>query len=222
MKKTKNYYSVYGLVIETFIEFPELYPISATDKTDAVISLGMPPEWVIKEYKSGKYSNIQNNIMWFRLNDEMLVYAENGNNVIVWQIDDNINPIRLRSYILTGALTLIMLQRDYVLVHGSGLVHNNKAFIISGTSGSGKSTTALNLLDKSEILFATDDICAIKTTDSGCYLYPGPPFQKICPDVKNKNKSDRKEIYGIYYFVKEANKQKNSVLMERAIRCIMK
>jgi len=43
----------------------------------------MPPEWVIKEYKSGKYSNIQNNIMWFRLNDEMLVYAENGNNVIV-------------------------------------------------------------------------------------------------------------------------------------------
>ncbi len=28
-------------------------------------------------------------------------------------------------------------------------------------------------------------------------------------DVKNKIKSDRKEIYGIYYFVKEANKQKN-------------
>lgn len=185
-----HYYKVYGLTIACPIAFPEMREISTPVVIDAEIFFSEPPAWVLQEYQAGKYSSITKDIMWFRLNDELLIYVEYGNKVFVWQMEEDLDPVYMRSYILTGAMTFLLLQRDYVLIHGSGLVHNGNAFIISGPSTSGKSTTALNLLEYPNIQFATDDICALQVTSTSCILYPGPPFQKVCSDVKAKNSKE--------------------------------
>lgn len=179
-----QYYLIYGLTIASPISFPEADEIQKPDHIDATIRIGQPPQWVIDEYKTGSFSSLNEQVMWFRLYDEILIYVENGSDICVWVLKPNIPDIHLRSYILTGALTFVMFQRQYLLVHGSAIAYRGKAFIISGPSGSGKSTTTLELLKQQDISFATDDICALTTAPEATTLFPGPPWQKVCADVK--------------------------------------
>lgn len=194
------YYKLYGLTIASPIRFPEAVEVFYPDNIDAAITFTTPPDWVMTEYMEGRYSSLSDNIMWFRLHNEILIYVENGSDIRVWIIDSDIPEIRLRSYILTGALTFIMFQRNYLVIHGSAIACNNKAYIISGPSGSGKSTTSLELLKKPSVQFATDDICAIKIHDNISTLYPGPPWQKVCEDVKINDPSST------YYHLGRENK----------------
>lgn len=180
------YYHLYGLNVASPIVLPEADAITSPDVIDAILTFEAPPEWVLEEYHNGKYSSISPDIMWFRLYDEMLIYVANGREVRVFPLQEDYNPIRLRSYILTGAMTFLLLQRKFLLVHGSALTLNNQSFLISGASGAGKSTTTLELLKYPDILFSTDDICALRTTETESILYPGPPWQKVCPDVMQR------------------------------------
>lgn len=179
-----HYYHLYGLTIECPIPLPEAVEMTAIpEKVDAFMRFAMPPAWVLEEYRSGKYASINENAMWYRIEDDFLMYVENGKDVCIWVINDAVSDLRLRAYILTGAMTFLLLQRNFLLIHGSALVKDGTAFLISGPSGSGKSTTALELLKDEEISFASDDICAIEVTPTACTLFPGPPLQKVCPDV---------------------------------------
>ena len=182
-----HYYELYGLKIKTTILFPEADEITCPDIIDATIQFKEPPSWVMAEYHSGKFSSLKTDEMWFRLNDEMIIYVVNGQEAYIHLITKQISELRIRSYILTGALTFLLMQRDYLLIHGSALVYQNEAYIISGASGAGKSTTALSLLQKDNIFFASDDICAIRYQNGESILYPGPPWQKLCKNVKNSN-----------------------------------
>ncbi len=181
------YYQLYGLTIASPLEFPEALEIPQPKQVDATFFLSPPPEWVLQEYEEGKYASITENIMWFRLEKELLIYVENGKEVRIHLLKENMDPLRLRSYILSGALTFLLFQHNYILVHGSALVSEGKVYLISGPSGSGKSTTALELLKRPEILFASDDICAIQNVNGETLLYPGPPWQKVCADVREKD-----------------------------------
>lgn len=178
------YYHLYGLTIASPMEFPEALEVTQPTQVDAYFSFTPPPEWVLDEYKDGKYASITDDIMWFRLEDELLIYVANGNEVRIHLLKKDIDLLRLRSYILSGALTFLLFQHHYLLVHGSALFSDGKVYIISGPSGSGKSTTALELLKRPEILFASDDICAIRNINGQTLLYPGPPWQKVCADVQ--------------------------------------
>lgn len=178
------YYSIYGLVISSPIEFPEAEEITNPAQIDANIRFEKPPQWVVDEYNNGSFSSLSEDIMWFRLYDKFLIYVEKGSNVLVWILTENVPEIQLRSYILTGAMTFLMLQRNYLLIHGSAIVYQSRAFLLSGPSGSGKSTTTLELLKNPDIFFATDDICALSVSPHSSILFPGPPWQKVCSDVK--------------------------------------
>ena len=161
----------------------------------------MPPEWVVTEYRQGKFSSITEQVMWFRLYDELLVYVEQGSKAIVWKLDPALDEVRMRTYLLSGAITFLLLQRGYLLIHGSALCCKDKAYLISGPSGSGKSTTALHLMKQPGILFASDDICAIRTENGQSILYPGPPWQRVCADVMRRNPDSE------YTYIQEADEK---------------
>ena len=152
------YYRLYGMLLESELCFPEADELTPPVTPDATLTLGMPPEWVVTEYRQGKFSSITEQVMWFRLYDELLVYVEQGSKAIVWKLDPALDEVRMRTYLLSGAITFLLLQRGYLLIHGSALCCKDKAYLISGPSGSGKSTTALHLMKQPGILFASDDI----------------------------------------------------------------
>lgn len=74
-----------------------------------------------------------------------------------------------------------MIQRNMVAIHGGTIVVNNKAIILTGDRGSGKSTliTALRLKGYK---FMSDDISSIYMGDTPMIHY-GFPYQKLCEDV---------------------------------------
>lgn len=180
------YYKLYGLTIAAPIQFPEVPEIEKPQNYDAIMTFSAPPDWVIQQYQEGRFASITQDTMWFRLNDEVLIYVEKGRDIRILKLDENISETRLNTYILSGAITFLLLQRNYLLIHGSALAYKDKVYIISGPSGSGKSTTALELLQKPEVRFASDDICAIKLIDKEAVLYPGPPWQRVCGDVAER------------------------------------
>ena len=193
------YYRLYGMLLESELCFPEADELTPPVTPDATLTLGMPPEWVVTEYRQGKFSSITEQVMWFRLYDELLVYVEQGSKAIVWKLDPALDEVRMRTYLLSGAVTFLLLQRGYLLIHGSALCHKDKAYLISGPSGSGKSTTALHLMKQPGILFASDDICAIRTENGQSILYPGPPWQRVCADVMRRNPDSE------YTYIREAD-----------------
>ncbi len=188
------YYHLYGLTVASPIAFPEAIEIPFPDTVDATFTFSAPPEWVLNEYRDGKYASVTESVMWFRLENELLIYVANGKDVRIHLLDKEIDPVRMRSYILSGALTFLLFQHNYLLIHGSALVYKNKVFIISGPSGSGKSTTALELLQQDSVLFASDDICAVRNLHNDTILFPGPPWQKVCADVQART-SDNAYTY---------------------------
>lgn len=185
------YYHLYGLTLASPIEFPEAPEVTAPQTVDATLSFSPPPESVLNECREGKFGAVSDSAMWFRLEEELLIYVTNGNEVRIHLFNKEMDPVRMRSYILSGALTFLLLQHDYLIIHGSALVFDNKVYIISGPSGSGKSTTALELLKQDSVLFASDDICAVKNIGDQTILYPGPPWQKVCADVQARAESEQ-------------------------------
>ena len=142
------YYRLYGMLLESELCFPEADELTPPVTPDATLTLGMPPEWVVTEYRQGKFSSITEQVMWFRLYDELLVYVEQGSKAIVWKLDPALDEVRMRTYLLSGAITFLLLQRGYLLIHGSALCCKDKAYLISGPSGSGKSTTLACMIDR--------------------------------------------------------------------------
>ena len=179
-----RFYKLYGLLVESEIEFVEAEEVTATSESDAVIRLGLPPEWVIREYKEeGKFSSLSDQCAWFRVYEEILIYVENGRNAVVWVLNESMSKEYLNTYVLSGVFTFLMFQRGYVVIHGSALEYKGGVFVVSGPSGSGKSTTAAELLKDDSFRFASDDLSAIRVIDGKCILFPGPPWQKLLPDA---------------------------------------
>ena len=195
------YYRLYGMILESEIPFSEADELPSPAAPDATLTLGIPPEWVVTEYRQGKFSSISEQIMWFRLYDELLVYVEHGTKAIIWKLNPCLDEVRMRTYLLSGAVTFLLLQRGYLLIHGSALCCRGKAYLISGPSGSGKSTTALQLMKQPGVLFASDDICAVRTENGQSILYQGPPWQRVCADVMQSNPDSE------YTYIREADEK---------------
>ena len=96
------------------------------------------------------------------------------------------------NYLLSGFITgwcmcYLFHQRNTICIHSSALSYNGKYFLVSGNSGAGKSTTAMNLI-KRGCKYLTDDISFVSSNDN-YMVYPGLPIQKICKDAVSSIKN---------------------------------
>lgn len=64
-----------------------------------------------------------------------------------------------------------------LVLHGSAIEINGRAFLFIGVSSSGKSFFASNLLNESKLI--TEDICVIDTVGDNFYIRPSIPVIKI-------------------------------------------
>jgi len=68
-----------------------------------------------------------------------------------------------------SALGAILYQRGAMLLHGSAILHDGRAFVFCGSSGAGKSTLAA-ALSRSGCTFLADDVCAVELAPDGSPL----------------------------------------------------
>ena len=189
----KYNYRVYGLNINSQIKIDEFIKIEnlTEDDIDVYFSYGNMPDNICKLRLEGKSSFYSKNSVWFHIDNVASYYIKNGNEVIVEPVE-NADEQQINIYLMCSCLGFIMLQREKVAIHGGVIKKNNKAIIITGNRGVGKSTlsTALRLKGYE---FISDDVAAI-SIDKKVMVNPGFPYQKLCHDVMNKMNYDKSKF----------------------------
>lgn len=177
---TKYIYRVYGLIIESEIQLPELIEVdNGNHRIDLKIFFGPMNNEIKKIMENGKNFGFEKDDMWFAVKELATLHVKNGNEIII-ESYDNCNIDQLRLHIHGSAFGMILLQRNLVTIHGSAIAFNEKAIILSGNSGAGKSTLSAALKNKGFYLLS-DDIAVID--NNKLTVRPGFPSHKLCADA---------------------------------------
>lgn len=180
----KYRYGVYGLNIESEIELNQLIELDKdnTDKIDVTISYKKMTEEIIEMNKENKtmFINIDRNNTVLYVKDIAIYYIKNGNKIMIDTLGDP-NKKRIKSFLLGWAFGVIFVQRNMLALHGATIIKNNKAFVISGESGAGKSTISSSLIDRG-YKFSSDDVGVVELEGEDFIIYPSYPLQKLGKD----------------------------------------
>jgi hypothetical protein len=161
-------YAVFGLVLDSELPLPELFPAPAEAPADVTIRFGaageahsITPEQVdLVIPKVGGYR--------MRAGREMIVAPVDGAS------DRNI-----RLFLLGSALGAIIHQRGLLPLHANAIEIGGRAVAFMGHSGAGKSTMAAWFLDRGHRILA-DDVCVVVPDENGVPLaYPGIPRLRL-------------------------------------------
>ena len=180
------FYKAFGLIWKSInLELPEL------EKNDSYTNADI----IIREEDSTVWPNIEENIYAtpflnfaeddLRINVEGLckirVYDKK---IIAWEkFDKTIDKDDIRVFLLSSAIGALLIQRNFLVLHGCSLEKKGKSIACLGISGSGKSTLAYSLMEAGWNIVA-DDMVAI---NSDGYVVPGIPRVKLWLDAINES-----------------------------------
>ena len=83
------------------------------------------------------------------------------------------SPHVLYTNIVEPVLRWEFVRRGYALVHSACVVHDGHAYLVTARTDTGKTTTALKLLEAGDLEFLSDDLCLV-TPEGGLLAYPKP------------------------------------------------
>lgn len=176
------YYKLYGFYIATDVKFEQLIEedfSEACDKNVITIVEGdfpdqyrqMEPGYDFLDGKSAVFSN-SCCYMYFKNNSSIVYEKKKG-------AEQNL----LKSYILGWGMSIIGIMRGLLSIHCAALADNDGAILISGSSGSGKSTITTQLLNRGYRLVADDMALVDAISDEKPYAFPAFPYNKLCRDA---------------------------------------
>jgi hypothetical protein len=147
---------------------PEARKFDVTVRLGAVGNSSAQPQ-AVSDYFLGHLPNIAK-------------FLIRGGNEIVVELASGVDEQILRPCILGSAMSVILQQRGFLVLHASAVVRLGEAIAFLGTSGAGKSTTASAFL-KQGYSVITDDVLAIQFRDGVPVVVPSYPMIKLLPDA---------------------------------------
>ena len=106
------------------------------------------------------------------------VLVSDGNRIRIERLPSDSDE-ELMLALMGTATALLLHQRGFVPLHGSGVVTPQGAVLIVGRSGAGKSTTLSALLQRGYPMIC-DDLAAVHIAEDGiARIYPGAPLYKL-------------------------------------------
>ena len=187
--KSYTYYKVYGLVIKSELELKELEKTTST-KFDVLIEKGKVPENLENPEKVGVRFQAKKGELLLHVDNIAKFYIANGSKIIIEDIETpDISEIKL--FLLGSAFGALIFQRGKLPFHGSTVLINGKAVIVSGVSGAGKSTVTAELVKRGYPIIA-DDVSLIDVVEKNVCVFPGFARIKLWADTLDLLKIDDK------------------------------
>lgn len=168
--------SAYGLRIQS--EFPLLddsincFNVSS-DQPDVSVHLSS-----LSGLKSEDYQSSNSILGTLRGVARFLIC--NGNEIII-DPESGVEEKTLSTSILCSAMSVILRQRGFLVLHASCILIDGKAIAFIGPSGAGKSTIASTFYTLGYPVI-TDDVLAIQFIDGFPFVRPSFPIVKLLPD----------------------------------------
>lgn len=179
MASENYYYKAYGLIIKSEVEIKEFLAISNPIKHDIEIKRTKISDDIKKKVRDGQFGGGDKNKIWFYGVNTAIYIVYDGDKIYFEELE-GADTYYVNVYLTCSCMGFIMYQREKVAIHGGAIVINNKAIILTGDKGAGKSTltTALRLNGHK---FIADDVAAIDIYGMPM-VNPGFPYQKLCED----------------------------------------
>ncbi len=183
-------YRIYGLKMDSDIPFRQLIEDSSESTPDISLRKKEPSDDLL-ELSQNSFFDLDPKFCWFH-NTTLYCWIEDGNRIF-YSPKDNANEEDLKTYILGYALSMLFYQRNMPAIHCSGLRKGDHAVLISGKSGSGKSTMASLFLDNGYDLMA-DDVMVTKVHNNTVCGYPAFPWTKLQRSIAEKRFPDLSKL----------------------------
>lgn len=175
----KYNYSVFGLKAASDIMLPQL--VETLGEPDIYIIRGEVPKELETAINKNKFIQVSKSEFLFAVAGVGRYYISGGKYIVI-EPERELNEKLVQLYLLGSAMGAMLLQRGTLPIHGSAVVIGDKAIIITGGSGAGKSSLALALREMG-YLFLTDDVAALTQEKDGYfYVQPAYPQQKLWKD----------------------------------------
>ena len=180
----KYYYRVYDLNVESDIEMPELLEVDVNDKIDVVIKYGKVPKNMINKIQEGSWFHLEEKYFVFRVENIAKYFVENGSEIII-EPYELANKDDVKTFTLGTSFGILIKQRNDIAIHGGTILIDNKAVILTGNTGAGKSTLT-NAFRHNGYRFLCDDVSVLGNKKDSIFVMPAYPQQKLCKDAMDK------------------------------------
>ena len=174
------FYNVYGLNIKSDIQLNEFVEVDKCNNVDINIKEWEPPEELKSRFKEDSTTLVARNKILFDIKNIATYEVCNGNE-IHYNIHEEGNPYHLKVFLMCSCIGFAMIQRDKLAIHGGVVAIDDKAVIITGDKGAGKSSLTTGLRKKG-YKFISDDVAAIEFAEN-IMVNAGFPYQKLCEDT---------------------------------------
>lgn len=189
------YYKLYGMRIASDFELTQLVKLS-DDEQDFLPQVVIEERSLAQMFQTGEecYYKIDKQVSYVS-NSFCYMLIQDGEKIF-YERKEGITSQLLNAYILGWGIAILFHQREQLAIHCSCLARDGKALLISGNSGSGKSTVTDALLEKG-FGFMADDMSVVKESEDKEWSATAAfPYRKLCRDVvQMSGLSDDEMIY---------------------------
>jgi len=173
-------YHIYGLNIESELELIQLLP-SIQQKADVSIRLGAIEDKPTIPEDAWRAKWVEKNNACYVFEDIGAFLMQHGQ-VITIDLCKNANMVEVGHALLGIALSVILQQRGYLILHSSLIEIEGHAVGFLGHSGNGKSSLATMMIESGYKLIS-DDLAVINLDlTEQITVYSGFPQTKLWPD----------------------------------------
>lgn len=165
---SRYHYRISGLNVSSGVELPMMAQPESDVPVDVWIDVGAVPERLDHVTHRGANWSVCRDGFLLDLPGIGRFLSAEGRRITLspapgMLVDD------IRVFATGSALGAILYQRGALLLHGSAVIRDGRAFVFCGSSGAGKSTLAA-ALSRSGDAFLADDVCAIELAHDGSPL----------------------------------------------------
>ncbi|MFB6224300.1 MAG: hypothetical protein ABEH86_11590 [Haloarcula sp.] len=173
-------YEAFGLTVKSDFAVPELPPVESVDvQADVTITEERIPRPLSADPESTFHAVSERE--YYLMYDAATVRILDGTSIAVDPAPDVPDEV-LRHVLIGPALNHLLDQRGYFVLHASTVSVDGQAVAFVGSSGAGKTTTAMACLVEGHRVLS-DDVAAIALDDSGPVVRSGYPSIKLDPAV---------------------------------------
>jgi len=183
MQVSQNFYSAYGLIIQSDIELPELCDVEPPENKEDVVQIvvGQIDQTKLTEQnRKGPYLWAHDMSLWLKIPNVATFEILDGRHIVI-EREPNVDDDSIRVFLLGSVFGALLFQLQYLVMHGNAIRVGNRALICVGRSGIGKSTLAAAFMQRGYPILA-DDVVPINA--SGVAL-PGFPRIKLWKQAAN-------------------------------------
>lgn len=179
-------YCLYNMTVASPFPIPYLDPLQVKiHKADVYIEKGKLPLIKAPVLKEDNWSKLYKEEYVCKITENLSFYVGYGKHIIIEEKPGQNKEVTYL-YLLGHILGVIFCQRGMLAIHSSSIVIRDKAIILCGARGVGKSTLSMLLSQKGYKLLS-DDISVLQIQQEGTVVAcRGMPEQKICPDLAER------------------------------------